>query len=519
MRRIVSIWFPNFPIERFIRGRRKTTGLAPQGDFSFGLVETGATGLRLVAVNTMARKLGLHPGQRLADARAQVPDFLSELHEPEQDRASLMDLCGWMERYSPWAAPDLPDGLLLDVTGVSHLFGGEPAMLAGIGKHLLDHGFTARFGIAPTIGAAWALARYGGTDLQNLPVAALRIDGESDLTLRRLGLKTIGSLLSLPRAALARRFRGETIPENALLRLDEATGLRAEPLNPLNPPSSFIAHHALMEPVVTGEGLDVVLASLVANLIHQLEKRSRGATRLFLKLFRTDGTHIGLPAGFSSPSQDTRHLLRILRPKLETIDASFGIDAMTLEARETAPAIVQQYGFMEDGDFSGLEQLNDRMMNRHGAEILALQEIESHVPERAEAPRSPLPGETRNPPVRAKTRKTSCPPQPIPAFAGMVQENQHPFLIFDRREPATVIASVPEGPPMRFTWRRVLRCVVNSQGPERIAPEWWRLQEKPASRDYYLIEDDRGRRYWLYREGLYGEAETPPKWFVHGLSP
>ncbi len=473
----------------------------------FALVETGSKGLRLVAVNAMARNFGLGPGQRLADARAAVPDLLSELHEPEHDTASLSALSQWMERYSPWVASDAPDGILLDVTGIPHLFGGEAKMLAGMCERLARYNYTARAAIAETIGAAWAFARYGGDRLDALPIEALRIDGEAIRTLRRLGLKTIGSLLIIPRAALARRFRGETMPENVLHRLDEAIGYRDEPLNSLNPPLFFVAHQAFMEPVVTSQGLEAALAGLVTAIAHDLEKKVQGATRLILKLFRTDGSCVSLPAGLSAPSHEPAHLLRLLKPKLETIDAGFGIDAMTLEASGTAPAKVQQYGFMENGNSSGLEQLNDQMMNRHETKIAALQAVESHIPERAEITQPRHPGES----LRAK--------KSLKAGEKAKQKNNRPFLIFDRPDPATVIAVLPDGPPIRFTWRRITRRVVKSQGPERIAPEWWRLNEDGRPRDYYLLEDEQGRRYWLYREGLYGETEgVLPRWFVHGLS-
>jgi protein ImuB len=221
----------------------------PQKSLPFALVESGPRGLRLIALNEMAKNFGLSVGQRLADARAAVPDLLSEIHEPSEDKNSLLGLCRWMERYSPWVSPDMPDGILLDVTGVPHLFGGETAMLAEMKARLESYGFTSRMGLAETIGAAWALARYavtlqhhpspvgGRVMLESLPIEALRIDADAAKVLRRLGLKTIGSLAAIPRASLARRFRGERIHENVLTRLDEALGIRDEPLNPLNPQS------------------------------------------------------------------------------------------------------------------------------------------------------------------------------------------------------------------------------------------------------------------------------------------
>ena len=241
MRSLVSLWFPDFQVERFIRSRIKSGRTPPPKGLPFALVESGRAGLRLAAVNAAARQFGLGRGMRLADARAQLPELLTEAHEPDADTASLLGLCRWMERYSPWVSPDPPDGLLLDVTGIAHLFGGEARMLADMTARLGNYGFTARTGRGETIGAAWALARYQAADLAGLPVEALRIDAAAVKTLRCLGLKTVGSLTAIPRAALARRFRGESVGENVLIRLDEMMGLREEPLNPLNPPTSISA--------------------------------------------------------------------------------------------------------------------------------------------------------------------------------------------------------------------------------------------------------------------------------------
>ncbi|NMD07522.1 MAG: DNA polymerase Y family protein [Phyllobacteriaceae bacterium] len=501
MRRLVSLWFPAFPVERFIRARRKLRAPAPPVSLPFALVERGSKGLRLAAVNMAARSFGLMRGQRLADARAAVPDLLSEAHEPEQDRASLLGLCRWMERYSPWVAPDPPDGILMEVTGIPHLFGGEAAMRAGMVSRLAGYGFTARVAFAPTLGAAWALARYGGEgeeSVQGLPVEALRIDSDAARTLRRLGLKTIGSLISLPRASLARRFRGESIHENVLLRLDEIQGQRAEPLNAINPETSVMAHRAFMEPVITHEGLEAVLRALCGEAARDLQVKGEGALRLILKLFRSDGGRVQVPAGLSAPSHEGGHLFRLLAPKLEALDAGFGIDAMTLEVREAGAAVNRQYGFMEEGNDKSLAELNDRVMNRQEREITALEAVASHIPERSERPQALS--------VVAKTAT-------MPGMAS------RPLMIFTAPEQARVIASVPDGPPMSLTWRRVTRRIIRAEGPERIAPEWWQLQGNERPRDYYSIEDDKGRRYWIYREGLYGEdSGPPPKWFVHGLS-
>jgi protein ImuB len=524
MRRIISLWFPDFPVERFIRARRKQRKPTVPPGLPFALVESGAKGLRLAAVNRAARGFGLMRGQRLNDARAAVPDLLTEQHEPQEDQLSLLGLARWFERYSPWVSPDGCDGLMLDATGAAHLFGGEAAMLRDMGSRLTAYGFTARGAFGPTIGAAWALARYGAPlppspgasgegdfaeappareqnssllALHPLPVEALRIDGEAARTLRRLGLKTIGSLIALPRASLARRFRGETIHENVLLRLDELLGHRHEPLNAINPPSSFMAHRMFLEPVISHEGLLLVLRALTETLARDLETRGEGALRLILKLFKSDGSRAQLPAGLSAPSHDAGHLFRLLEPKLDSLDAGFGIDSMTLEARETAKAEKRQHSFMEEASEKSLAELNDRLLNHEARGLTNLQTVESHVPERAER-------------AISATR-------PMPATPHAGETPHRPLLIFDRPEPAQVIAAVPDGPPLRLTWRRVTRKITRSEGPERIAPEWWKLASGERPRDYYRIEDEQGRRYWIFRDGLYGESETP-KWFVHGLS-
>ena len=471
-------------------------------------------------MNQGARQFGLARGQRLADARAAVPELLTEQHEPDKDMASLIGLCRWMERYSPWVSPDSTDGVLLDATGVAHLFGGEAQMLADIAQRLAHYGFTARVRMGETIGIAWALARYGKDDDEvyaSLPVEALRIDAESARTLRRLGLKTIAALIDLPRASLARRFRGETIHENVLLRLDELLGRRHEALNPLNPATSFMAHRALMEPVNTHEALQSVLKSLVHVLARDLEAEGQGALRLILKLFRSDGSRVQVPIAFSAPSHDAAHIFRLLMPKLDQLDAGFGIDAMTLEARETASSVKRQYGFMDDDQSQPLSELNDRVLNRQAQELSSLEAVASHIPERAEK------AQAHSARQRALGKEQKKGKEGTPAFDGMAETgavalHARPLMIFERPEPARVIASVPDGPPMRFTWRRVTRRIVKSRGPERIAPEWWHLAGDARPRDYYAIEDEEGRRYWIYREGLYGDEGAPPKWFVHGLS-
>ncbi|HKQ95174.1 MAG TPA: DNA polymerase Y family protein [Aestuariivirgaceae bacterium] len=480
---------------------------------AFVLVESGPKGLRLSACDDQASHLGLRPGQRLADARAQVPDLASSLHEPEKDLKALLALARWSERWSPWIAPEAPDGLALDVTGIAHLFGGEEMLLADMRERFHRLGFQVRLGLAGTLGAAWALARFSSRvatvaaegkereELKPYPVEALRLEPDTATLLRRLGLKTVGSLYSIPRGELVRRFHGGVQSAQVILRVDQALGLSDEPLSPMRPPPLHSVRHALMDPLLTSEAIIGVLDLLVGRLCHKLEGAGEGATRLSLRLYRTDGSRILITAGLAAPSDDPLHITRLLAPKLDKVDAGFGIDAMSLDAEETAFIEPFDPGFLEDrvpliNDFA---ELADRIVNRHGeARLGRLEALGRHRPEAAEQLQSPF------------------------LHSGSVAElddRSRPLTLLERPEEISVMAEVPDGPPLRFVWRHVSHRVLRVEGPERIASEWWRAEggEKPP-RDYYVVEDEGGRRFWLFREGVYGDPLAPsPSWFIHGL--
>ena len=526
MRRIVSLWLPYFPVERLSRARRKISAPPPPEAAPFALVSAGAKGLTLVAVNEAAARSGLHPGLRLSDARARVPGLASELHEPAQDMASLLSLARWMERWTPSVSLDPPDGLTLDATGLAHLFGGEALYLAAIREKLIALGVTARLAMAGNATAARALARHAPpaslatiappgkerTALAALPVAALPLAAETVETLNRLGLKTLGDLYPIPAAALARRFRAKPGAGEVTGALDRALGIEDTPLCPYAPPPRFSVRHAVVEPLVSPEGLAAMVAQLAAALCRQLAAQGQGALRLVLKLYRVDGSRLVLPLGLAAPSRDQRHLERLIAPRLEGLDMGFGVDAGSLDAIETGPLDLRQTSLADDParDPAALARLADRLANRpqDAAAMAALTPVASHLPERAET-------------AATGFAEPSAPPPSPPAPPG--DAPPRPLLLLAPPEAVAVIAAVPDGPPMRFTWRHRAHQVARADGPERIAPEWWR-EGNPApygrTRDYYVVEDREGRRYWLYREGLYGDpGEAAPAWYIHGLFP
>jgi protein ImuB len=314
----------------------------------------------------------------------------------------------------------------------------------------------------------------------------------------------------VPRSSLARRFRREKTA-SVLKSLDEALGLADCPLDPLMPEPALVVRHCVMDPILTHAGIEAILTLLSQTLCARLADAGHGALRVALKLYRTDASRAVVSAGLARPSRDPRHIVRLIAAHLDAVDLGFGVDAATLEALNPAPLDYRQENLDGAPPAGGIElaALADRIANRPGGAALAsFRRIESHLPERAEGFAAPGFGET--------------PQSPLPPGNGAPgAAPARPLVLFDRPEAASVIATVPDGPPVRFTWRRLARRVVRADGPERIAPEWWSVPpgappQRP--RDYYVVEDSEGRRYWLFREGLYGEGETAsPRWYVHGL--
>ncbi len=512
MRRIVSVWLPLWPIERLALA----LPAAVPDEAALALVAAGSHGIRITAVNACAAAEGVRVGQALADARAGLPCLLSRAAEPDRDRTALLKLARWCGRYGPNRNADGEDGLWIDVTGVAHLYGGEERLIADLLARLARFGLTVRAGLADTLGAAHALARFaaspaiapaGETEarLAALPVEALRLDAQTVLLLRRLGLKRIGQLFCLPRPALERRFRSAKTAEAVLRRLDQALGMRCEPAPPLVEPPALIVQRCFADPLIAHAGIEVETARLAEELCAHLNARNLGARAIALALYRADGTTAEARVGLSFPSREPAHLTALLDEKMQHLDAGFGIDALALSALRVeacAPeqvALGPQLGDRRAGDPSGLI---DRLANRLGsARVSRLQPRASHVPERAQACVAAL----SDRPAASEDVMPVRPPRP-------------PFLLASP-EPIRVIAEVPEGPPARFTWRRVERRVARAQGPERIAPEWWREigLKTSRTRDYYRIEDEGGAGYWVFREGLYRAEEEAPTWFLHGL--
>lgn len=473
----------------------------------------------LTGVDARASALGLKLAMSLADARAMQPGLEAVEAEPEEDARTLDNIAAWCERFTPVAVIDAPDGLFLDVTGCAHLFGGEEALRDQIVTRLNAQGFAARAALAPTPGAAWALSRYSKhtqcapdivQTLAPLPIEALRLEEAPAALMRRLGLKTIGHLLAAPRSSFTARAG-----ENAMLRLDQALGRAPEALTPRRPPPPVFALRRFLEPLFSTDTILIAAEHLCADVIEKLEIRGAGARRAALHLFGVDGRDRVIEFGVSRPAREVKPLLRLIREKLdraaENLNAEFGIEAARLDILQleriegAAAALVAAEA--NEADAEQIASLIDMLSARLGPKrVLRPKLADVHAPEKAGAWNAAL----SNPPPRAgevvsASRKGSAPRDGV---------MRRPLTLFTRPQPIETLATVPDGPPIRFRWRRVLREVARAEGPERISGDW--LGGLPT-RDYYRVEDKDGRRYWLYREGFYGEGEEAPRWFVHGL--
>ena len=472
------------------------------------LVEKIKGAMRLVALDGAAVQLGLQSGLTLADARARVPDLAAEAHDPHSDRQFLQRIAARLGRFTPMVALDHPDGLTLDMTGCMHLFADEAALLAQVRGAI---SLTLRHAFGGNAAAARARARYNTSngDVRQLPVAALEIDAAALRALRRAGLYTIGDLAARSMAAIAARFG-----EAAVMRLRQILGEADAPIIPRRSLPALRFERRFAEPIARTDDALLVIEALLGAARIALEERKAGGRRFAVTFYRSDGVEQQLEVETSQPVRDAALVMRLLRERIDSLrdplDPGFGFDAIVLAIVRSDPLVERQLDSeaAEASPQDSVAALIDRLSIRLGAEnILRLAPRDSHIPESSQCtfPAMELPKQPKW-------------PQPEP------ESLPRPLFLFDPPQPIEAVAEVPDGPPRRFRWRRATYHVQLSEGPERIAAEWWRRKAgyEPGkgglTRDYYRIEDSDGRRYWIFRHGLYGETASP-RWFLHGLFP
>lgn len=462
-------------------------------------------GVRVGAVDQAAANSGITPGMRLADARALVPHLKAVGMNPAADARALARLADWAMRYTPWSATDGEDGIALDITGCAHLFGGEDKMLHDLSKRLGSYRLTTRLALADTPAAAWAWARYGeggilssgNIDAINaLPVAALRISASDAHDLARLGLRRIKDIANMPRAPLAARFN-----EGLLNRLDQIRGCASEPLTLRRPPAPYRSRVAFAEPIGHRKDIEGTLKHLLADLCARLETAGLGARKLAFTAYSVDATTQHIVIGTAAPSREAAHFIRLFQEHLDTIDPGFGLESFTLDAT-TAERLMPTQMLLNGkrNATASLTQLVDRLQTRLGAgAVVELKPVDSHTPERAV--------------LMAPAFER---PNKINGAEDWLAQQPRPIRLLPSPELIDVIAPIPDDPPLMFRWRKVSHRVARSEGPERIAPEWWRRDQTQRARDYYWLEDTDGRRFWVYRDGPFS-PESAPRWYLHGL--
>jgi protein ImuB len=501
----------------------------------------------------------------LADAKAMYPALTVADAEPQADGRLLAAIADWCDRYTPLIGLDPPDGLMLDITGCAHLFGGEATFGRDIVRRLAQQGLAARAAVADTVGCAWAVARFaplhpplqgegriaegnpgrghssqqhrhqcitptrrasladlplagGGKEscvivvpinsareaLMPLSLAALRIGIEVQEALAQVGLKRIADVIDRPRASLAARFG-----EHFIRRIDQALGREEEPITPRLPVPACVAERRFAEPILLEADVLGTIKLLAHELARILERRGEGARRLEVALFRTDGKVRRAEIGTGTPLRDPARIRSLFVERIATAgdigDPGFGFDVIRLAALATERCDPTQTGLAAPDHAADLAHLIDRLGTRFGLRrITRLVPQDTHIPEFAVAavPASGIRDQGSG--IRHPSSDSAAPTRPV--------------RLFPRPEPIEAMAEVPDGPPVRFRWRHVLHQVAHAEGPERIAMEWWRDEKgRVLTRDYFRIESETGVRAWLYREGLYGHEPAGPRWFLHGL--
>ncbi len=454
------------------------------------------------AANVPAQEKGIDAGMVVADCRAVLPSLQVFDDKPDQAGKLLNALAEWCIRYTPAVATDMSDGLILDVSGCAHLWGGERPYLKDIIVRLRGFGYDVRAAIADTIGAAWAVARYGTSSpvveaglqadaLLPLPPAALRLEAAVLEHLRKLGLYTIGSFIHMPRSALRRRFG-----QGLLTRLDQATGQEFEMIQPIQPAEPYQERLPSPEPIKTAAGIEAALQQLLEMLCRRLAAEGKGLRKSVFKCFRIDGVVQQIETGTNRATRNAAHLFKLFELKIANIAPALGIEVFAIEAGMVEDIPVTQdalWDFTEGGNGTAIAELLDRVAGKLGVQAIHRYLPDEHYwPERSVKTAASL-----------AEKAQACWNPGLP----------RPIHLLPDPETIEVTVPMPDYPPMLFRYKGELYHVSKADGPERIEQEWW--LQRGLYRDYYSVEDRKGARYWIFRAGSYEQGD--PQWFIHGF--
>lgn len=497
-KRFVSIWFRHLTTD-WLTLRRPELKEMP---FVFALPVRGR--MLITAANSLAEKQGIRPGMAVADAKAIVPSLEVVDEIPGKAEKLLKALGEWCIRYTPAIAIDMHDGLILDISGCAHLWGGERAYLGTIIKVLRSKGYDARGAMADTVGAAWAVARFAKVNpivgpgkqtdaLLSLPPAALRLEPIILDRLQKLGFYTIKSFIGIGRSALRRRFG-----EGFLLRLNQALGNEDEPLQLLQPVEPYQERLPSMEQIRTAIGIEIAIKKLLEALCRRLQGEGKGIRTAVLTCYRIDGKIIKTDIGTNRATYNINHLFKLFELKIATIEPALGIELFVLDAPKVDEVEAgQELLWSAEGcglEDSNLVELLDKLSNKIGAN-----NIHRYLPQERYWPERSIKLAQSLQEKRTAAWRTDKP---------------RPSLLLPRPERIEVTAPVPDYPPILFRYKNEVHYIKKADGPERIEREWW--IEAGEHRDYYYVEDSAGKRYWVFRSGHYS-GDQNDQWFIHGF--
>jgi protein ImuB len=539
-RRILSVWLPRLPTDRFCRLQRQQHGVVPPDDLPLVVTAKIDNALQLVALNDAAALTGLSVGMPLATARAMLPALEVIDADPVADAKMLNAIADWCDRFTPLVALDGTDGLFLDITGCAHLFGGEASMMAAVCDALSRQGFVVSGAIAGTAVAARALTRHShgrivmsgaeAAAVSPLSIATLGVDEKIVRGLNRAGLKTIGDVACRMPAEITARF-GAAFTSI----LQQALGLSDAPISPRKPAPDYVAEKRFADPVATHDAIMLALTSLAHVLTAAMERHGKGARLLEASFFRTDGAVRAIAVEAGQPITQGEVVERLFAEKLDALvdplDPGFGFDLIRLSALHTVGVTAVQHGFdTAANEAEDVGHLVDRLVARIGRHrVIRYVPQDTHVPEHAALA------------IPAQEDVGGAGAWPVPIRN---EPPSRPLRLFARPEVINVTADFPDGTPAQFRWRRNLHVIVRTEGPERIAMEWWRHRDEieddeedefarlhppqpdtdvlkrdgsVLTRDYFRAEDREGVRYWIYREGIFEREVETFRWFLHGV--
>jgi protein ImuB len=494
MSRIAVIWFPHLMTDRMLRRQAELKELP----FVLAATERGRRVVK--AVNHLSHERGVRTGMVLADCKALVPELQVFDHDEKQFQKLMKALAEWCIRYTPLVSID-QDRLILDVSGCTHLWGGEEKYLKDIHTRFKNFGYHIRTAMADTIGCAWAVCMYGKNAdiitsgeqvpaLSALPSIALRIEMSSLERLEKLGLKNIGSFMKMPRTALRRRFG-----QNLLTRLDQALGYEMEIMTPVKQPSPYEERLPCFDPIRTAPGIEIAIRTLLENLYTRLNKESKGLRKCELLCYRLDGNVQKIEIGTNRPTRNVTHLFKLFELKIVQIDPGLGIELFILEAPVIEELLSSQDALWEvnGANEAAIAELIDKLSGKIGSNsIHRYLPAEHYWPERSMKKSDSL------------SEK---------AMVEWRKDLPRPLHLLAKPEKIEVSVPVPDYPPLLFIYNGAIHTVKKADGPERVEQEWW--IEEGLYRDYYCVEDEQGARYWLFRSGDYKNEDV--KWFVHGF--